>query len=306
MGIFDWLSKKQKKSEDVLMPTEEQLIDDAVEEKTSSGAQEETLEITGEWLNQVWKEKPVQVYANTAAAMDFLSQSELPHLWSDVQGYIDKVNNEDDPQRELRVVWTASYLNHPKAEVVTKTLQNHVTSELLNSWMVAGWLPYLIIHSDSNVRHEAAKALWKCKEETTIQSVFGVFSGKYLGLATGPQKFAAKGKFQQSAESIVKNLREQCPPERKEFFEELVFEVFRPSLAERKKPKAAGEVKFKEREVKTGPMGIKQTYEVHTASSKEDALAFLEKKKVEAQHYYIIVETPEGNWGKDCMGVFEE
>lgn len=304
MGLFDWLSKKKKNSKDTTIKSGVQPGVDTVDEKKNSSTQEKTIEITGEWLNQVWAKKPVQVYANIASAMDFLSKSKLPHLWRDVPGYIEKVNNTDDPQRELRVVWIAAYLNHPNAEIVAKTLKNHVTSELLNSWMVAGWLPYLIIHSDSNVRYEAVKALWKCKNESTIKSVFGVFSGGYPGLDSG--KYALQGRFKQSADSIVKNMREQCPPERKEFFEEQVFEVFGPSLAEKGRPKATGEVKFKDREIKTGPMGIKQTYDVHTANSKEDALVFLEKTKVDAQHYYVIVETPEGNWGKDCIGVFEE
>ena len=303
MGLFNWLRKKKKNSKDTTVKYGVQPIVDVVDEKKSSITQEQTIEITGEWLNQVWKEKPVQIYAKLASAMDFLSQSKLPHIWSDMPEYIDKVNSKDDPQKELRIVWTAAYLNHPNAEIVAKTLENHVTSEQLNSWMVAGWLPYLIIHSDSNVRNKATKLLWKCKNESTIKSVFGVFSGDYAGMDSG--KSALQGRFKQSAELIVKNLREQCPSDRKEFFEEQVFEVFGPSFAKREGTKSSGEVKFKEREVKT-KMGIKQTYDVHTANNKEDAMAFLEKTKVDIQHHYVIVETPEGNWGKDCMGVFKE
>ena len=303
MGLFNWLRKKKKNSKDTTVKYGVQHSVDGIDKKKSSITQEQTIEITGEWLNQVWKEKPVQVYAKLESAMDFLSQSKLPHIWSDEPGYIDKVNGLDDPQKELRIVWTAAYLNHPNAEIVAKTLESYGTSEQLISWRVAGWIPYLIIHSDSNVRNEAAKLLWKCKDESTIKSIFGVFSGEYSGMDSG--KSAFQGRFKQSAELIVKNLREQCPSNRRKFFEEQVFEVFGPSFAKREGTKSSGEVKFKKREVKTR-MGIKMTYDVHTANNKEDAMAFLEKTKVDIQHYYVIVETPEGNWGKDTMGVFKE
>ena len=69
--------------------------------------------------------------------------------------------------------------------------------------------------------------------------------------------------------------------------------------------KPTGEVTFKEQEFKE-KMGFTMTYEVYTAKSKMDALAFLEKKYIYQDRYYVIVETPEGNWGKDCMGIFEE
>ena len=53
-------------------------------------------------------------------------------------------------------------------------------------------------------------------------------------------------------------------------------------------------------------MGIIQAYEIHTAGSKADALAYIERRAVEENHCYVFVETPEGNWGKDIMGFFEE
>ena len=48
------------------------------------------------------------------------------------------------------------------------------------------------------------------------------------------------------------------------------------------------------------------TYKVYTAQSKLDALSFLENQKIDIQFLYVIVETPEGNWGKDISGIFEE
>ena len=48
------------------------------------------------------------------------------------------------------------------------------------------------------------------------------------------------------------------------------------------------------------------TYEVYRGASKAQALAFLQSKTVTQRLYYLIVETPEGNFGKDVDGIFEE
>lgn len=264
-----------------------------------------TLDVTGDWLSQVWKQKPVKVFAEVDAAMTFLSQAELPYLWDDEPKYIENLKSKPDPQRELRVSWIAAYLNHPAPGVVGRTLREHVTPDLLESWMVAGWLPFLMIHPWSDVREVAAKKVWDCRTDSTLRSIFGVFSGKYPGLASGAEKFAAEGRFQEERQEIVNSLREHCPAERKDFFEKLVHDTFGPSLAELDAPKSTGEVRFKEKDVKVR-MGMTQTYEVHAAESKADALAFLEKRTISEANYYVIVETPEGNWGKDKMGLFEE
>jgi hypothetical protein len=48
------------------------------------------------------------------------------------------------------------------------------------------------------------------------------------------------------------------------------------------------------------------TYEVYQAGDAETAKAFLATKKVDKPQYYIIVETPEGNWGVDVKGIYLE
>ena len=48
------------------------------------------------------------------------------------------------------------------------------------------------------------------------------------------------------------------------------------------------------------------TYEIYKAQSKSSALEFLKQKPVNKPLYYIIVETPEGNWGKDIEGIYQE
>ena len=48
------------------------------------------------------------------------------------------------------------------------------------------------------------------------------------------------------------------------------------------------------------------TYECYLAKNKADAMAFLNKKTVEKSLYYIVVDTPEGSFGRDIYGIYEE
>ena len=48
------------------------------------------------------------------------------------------------------------------------------------------------------------------------------------------------------------------------------------------------------------------TYECYEGKTKADAMEFLGEKEVTQGLYYIIVETPEGNFGRDKNGIYEE
>ena len=48
------------------------------------------------------------------------------------------------------------------------------------------------------------------------------------------------------------------------------------------------------------------TYEVYTASSRKEALTFLRDREVKEEGRYLIVETPEGNIGRDLIMIFDE
>ena len=202
------------------------------------------MEISGAWMNQVWAEKPVKVLTDIEAANEFLSQTELPYMWPDIEGYVSKVNKSRNPQRELRIEWTAAYLTHPNPLIIANTLQNNVTTDLLNSWLIGGLLPELLVHSDVKIQEDAAKALWR--NAMNLKSIFGVLTGEYPGITKTAKVYHESGTFKLMAGSIVKNLRKYCPPEKKEKFEELVLESFGPSLSEKKDAKSSGEVKFKE------------------------------------------------------------
>ena len=47
-------------------------------------------------------------------------------------------------------------------------------------------------------------------------------------------------------------------------------------------------------------------WSIHQASCKADAMAFLSSHPVDRPHFYLIVETPEGNFGRDLHGIYQE
>ena len=68
-----------------------------------------------------------------------------------------------------------------------------------------------------------------------------------------------------------------------------------------KASKATGKASYVRTDV-NGP----NTYVIHKAPSKLAALDFLKNTSVTKSLYYVIVETPEGNWGKDIDGIYQE
>ena len=50
----------------------------------------------------------------------------------------------------------------------------------------------------------------------------------------------------------------------------------------------------------------KSQYKIYSGQSKESAMEFLQKNPVTESFYYIIIETPEGNYARDIMGIYRE
>lgn len=77
---------------------------------------------------------------------------------------------------------------------------------------------------------------------------------------------------------------------------------------------AAAQEWLAEQELATGePMFISKhtqesggTYETYRGSDAEVAKTFLMSKSVDRDLYYIVVETPGGNWGMDIKGLYLE
>jgi len=54
------------------------------------------------------------------------------------------------------------------------------------------------------------------------------------------------------------------------------------------------------------PSGGNWVYKVYSAPSKSEALTFLKNTEVKEQGLYYVVETPNGNYAKDCIMIYAE
>lgn len=72
-------------------------------------------------------------------------------------------------------------------------------------------------------------------------------------------------------------------------------------------PAAPGKVVFVREERKPTKLGSGvATYRIHRGPGEAAARAFLEGHPVTAEFLYVVVETPEGNFGRDIQGTYEE
>jgi hypothetical protein len=53
-------------------------------------------------------------------------------------------------------------------------------------------------------------------------------------------------------------------------------------------------------------MGSTFVYRIHKAPDSASAKAFLEKNSITQKLYYLVVETPEGNYCRDIQGIYRE
>lgn len=69
--------------------------------------------------------------------------------------------------------------------------------------------------------------------------------------------------------------------------------------------KAGDASKVRFAETVRGNDGV-STYEVYKGPDKASAMAFLKTKPVNKRLYYVVVDTPEGSFGRDIQGFYQE
>jgi hypothetical protein len=252
------------------------------------------IAVSGSWTAQLWKNRPVTVDVKPDIAA-FFTQIELPYLWPDDKKYINYIDSQSNPQEHLRIQWSMVYLHHPNVDVVVEVLRAVPKLFSSQSLGVITELADLLTHRNSEVRKEAAQTIWKCSD-VVLKTVFNVLGSKGV---------IPSGITPQDAKRGAELLREFCPPTRSQIFQQLASETFGPTFAG-VPPTPSPRVQFKTKFSTPAPLGAHNTYEVYTAKSKLEALQFLEQKQVMVPLYYIVVETPEGNWGKDQNGIYQE
>lgn len=254
------------------------------------------IEISGNWTKSIWKELPVRVYSEPDAVAAFFTQATLPYLWPDIREYKQYVDSQEDAQKRVRLSWIVAYLHHPYSDVLLETLRNHIPADLLGTLAVNDALADLLVHRSPEVRSDAAKAVWKCSD-ASLRQIFTILSS---------QGTLPSGIKPPDTRRAVEILRDCCPSSRRQLFGELSLGSFGPTLAGVEWDLKPGAISFKERVVKPGAFGSTCVYEVYLGPSKMDALKFLEGKAATEDNHFIVVETPEGNWAKDRMGIYEE
>jgi len=68
----------------------------------------------------------------------------------------------------------------------------------------------------------------------------------------------------------------------------------------------AAQVKFKKKWSRQNEFGLTDTFEEFSGPSEEAAKAYLNTRQITESLYYLVVETPEGCWGKDRAGIYKE
>jgi hypothetical protein len=127
--------------------------------------------------------------------------------------------------------------------------------------------------------------------------IFGYYptqQGKYEALVCGDD--LTHELWQQAKESFTQhggNRKNDLEPEKR---------AAPVAKAEAGKP---GSVVFV-REDRQQKVGQTMIYRVHMAPNAASAKAFLEQNPVARQFYYIVVETPEGNYCRDIQGIYKE
>ena len=80
--------------------------------------------------------------------------------------------------------------------------------------------------------------------------------------------------------------------------------VYEAAKTTSKEKVESGRVRLVEKKKLPGMLIGHDTYEAYQADTAEDAKAFLNGRNIVEQQYYVIVETPEGIFGKDKAGFY--
>jgi hypothetical protein len=201
--------------------------------------------------------------------------------------------------REKRIVLAVAYLEHPSASVRQRTI------ELMSSEQSRGLSQALVnrlCDESPGVQAAAAKCLWAwhgsdgcrfaalaLRDEIRGYSELVPFTPSTAGLSIG-------------RDDAVRGLD--------------VLVQLAPSMEQRAELEAiiADQIIIEDRIANVDTRSIKfigkeekdsHTYEVYRAKNREQALAFLKGKTVTKDCYYIEVETPEGNVGRDVNGIYK-
>ncbi len=158
----------------------------------------------------------------------------------------------------------------------------------------------LLDDDDEYVRHNASKALKAItgEESSDWKAWWEANESKYATIAEASEKTDTEAAPSPSERSDSEALPAQ--PERTEGG----FVGFLKKLFGGGAPVRFVKRYNKNRQLPTGMATFH--YEIYKAKTAQQAREFLQGKTVSERNAYIVVETPEGNWGKDIGGMYKD
>ena len=268
---------------------------------------------------------PVEV-PNCVDVKAFLSQTPLPYLWPKDQAHRRIVDTNKNPQGLLRDQWTGVFLAHPNPDVVLATLRlfDLKGGESSGFGLFAG----LLARGEASIAREAARIVWSGNDRMLELTITALGSTDETPSGIEPDEGKRGGEF----------LRDSCPANRKATFQKLALDAFGPATAGMP-GQLSQPVTLKHGGLKKVETGHLESVQVYAAANKLDELRFLESRTISTEPHQLanqtlvtgaermttgdlqrilssmpkvtykgvhrfIVETPEGNWGKDNSGIY--
>ena len=162
-------------------------------------------------------------------------------------------------------------------------------------------LATLLANSNREPAQHAARTVW-AGNDWFLELTINILGSKGAGPSGIPHEAGKRG---------AEILRDTCPPNRREVFQKLALGAFGPATAGISDSSSSNEkATLKEKTSKRMPAGNTENIEIYTASTKAVAFRHLESRQVVGMYtpngvHRIIVNTPEGTWGKDASGIYD-
>jgi len=269
-------------------------------------SQKERIQIPGKFLKSIYDDLPLTVYANLNDAISFLQQDKFPYLWPDIKDYVEFVNENENPQEELKYSWLKVYLYHPDPQIRKATVELNADND---SWSISQTLCDLLDDPDENVRNMVYKVTWQREKHDYCKLIIAKLSDEIKG--TGLYSTLGQEKAVKALKKIIAYAPDPSSKER--IIENIknagLYEYIDETKGEKTKGKKKdGEegVKFikkvKKEENIMGTM-MTLTYEIYSAANKKQAIDFLKTKSVTKEWYFIEVKVGDINNPDVVIGV---
>jgi hypothetical protein len=211
--------------------------------------------------------------------------------------------DQDNSERRIKMGWIDRLFGRKKPVQPTAPKQStgESTAKNVDSELNPLQLARLLAGADRQAAKNAAKAVW-ANNDWILELTINILASKGAAPSGIPHEAGRRG---------AELLRDTCPPSRKEVFQRLALEAFGPATAGiASQSSQTQQVILKEKKSERMRAGNIENIEVYNAKTKMDALRFLEGRQVVGMFssigvHRIIVQTPQGAWGKDASGIYD-